>query len=93
MCHNHSVARAGWNCTHRGSSRWSYLTTTQRQGLFKTAALYFHNLTAQVGNQFRACGVKDEGLIVPLQLGAENRTTTNIVPGDVNSLAYPYFEL
>ncbi|OMP12121.1 desiccation-related protein PCC13-62-like protein [Corchorus capsularis] len=34
------------------------------------------------------CGVKDEGLIVALQLGAGNRTTTNVIPGDVNSLAF-----
>ncbi|MBA0729684.1 hypothetical protein Golax_020306, partial [Gossypium laxum] len=27
------------------------------------------------------------GLIVPLPLGAENRTTTNVIPGDVNSLS------
>ncbi|MBA0771541.1 hypothetical protein Gotri_007039 [Gossypium trilobum] len=38
------------------------------------------------------CGVKDEGLIVPFQLGAENRTTSNVVPGDVNSLAHARFE-
>ncbi|MBA0771543.1 hypothetical protein Gotri_007041 [Gossypium trilobum] len=46
------------------------------------------NLTAQLANQLARCGVKDEGLIVPLQLGAENRTRSNVVPGDVNSLAY-----
>ncbi|KAK8975203.1 hypothetical protein V6N11_058248 [Hibiscus sabdariffa] len=46
------------------------------------------NLTAQVGNQLGGCGVKDEGLIVPLSLGAENRTTTNVIPADDNSLPY-----
>ncbi|OMO63776.1 hypothetical protein CCACVL1_22274 [Corchorus capsularis] len=42
----------------------------------------------QLGNRLGMCGDKDEGLIVALQLGAENRTTTNVVPADVNSLAF-----
>ncbi|XP_016728120.2 desiccation-related protein PCC13-62 [Gossypium hirsutum] len=46
------------------------------------------NLSAQLANRLAGCGVKDEGLIVPLQLGAENRTSSNIVPGNANSLAY-----
>ncbi|KAK8509849.1 hypothetical protein V6N13_093693 [Hibiscus sabdariffa] len=49
-------------------------------------------LIAQQVNQIARCGVKDEGLIVPLQLGAENRTTTNVVPADVYSLAFSRFE-
>ncbi|MBA0716895.1 hypothetical protein Golax_004749 [Gossypium laxum] len=46
------------------------------------------NRTSEVVNRLGGCGVKAEGLIVPLQLGAENRTTSNVVPGDVNSLAF-----
>ncbi|KAK8718093.1 hypothetical protein V6N13_045339 [Hibiscus sabdariffa] len=46
------------------------------------------NLTAQVANQLGGCGVKDEGLTVPLPLGAENRTTSNVIAADVNSLVY-----
>ncbi|KAE8665470.1 hypothetical protein F3Y22_tig00112614pilonHSYRG00106 [Hibiscus syriacus] len=38
------------------------------------------------------CDVKEEGLIVPLQLGAQNRTTVNVVPADVNSLAFTRIE-
>ncbi|CAN6468356.1 unnamed protein product [Victoria cruziana] len=34
------------------------------------------------------CGVRDEGLTVPLQLGAEGRTRGNILSGDVHSLSY-----
>ncbi|GMI69411.1 hypothetical protein like AT3G62730 [Hibiscus trionum] len=45
-------------------------------------------LIAQRVNPIAGCGVKDEGLIVPLQLGAENRTTSNVVSADVYSLAY-----
>ncbi|GMI69424.1 hypothetical protein like AT3G62730 [Hibiscus trionum] len=46
------------------------------------------NFTAQVANQLGGCGLKDEGLSVPLPLGAENRTTTNVIAADVNSLIY-----
>ncbi|KAE8657667.1 hypothetical protein F3Y22_tig00116984pilonHSYRG00162 [Hibiscus syriacus] len=45
------------------------------------------NITAEGVNVLGRCGAKNEGMIVPLQLGAENRTTVNVVPGDVNSLA------
>ncbi|TYI49072.1 hypothetical protein E1A91_D12G011000v1 [Gossypium mustelinum] len=50
------------------------------------------NRTSEVVNRLGGCGVKDEGLIVPFQLGAENRSTSNVVPGDVNSLAHARFE-
>ncbi|GMI69421.1 hypothetical protein like AT3G62730 [Hibiscus trionum] len=46
------------------------------------------NLSAQIGNQLGGCGLKDEGLVVPLPLGAENRTTGNVIAADVNSLPY-----
>ncbi|XP_039036752.1 desiccation-related protein PCC13-62-like [Hibiscus syriacus] len=45
-------------------------------------------LTAQIINQLGGCGVKDEGLTVPLPLGAETRTTNNVIPADVNTLSY-----
>ncbi|KAK8570219.1 hypothetical protein V6N13_002914 [Hibiscus sabdariffa] len=52
----------------------------------------FYNLSAELDNRLGGCGMKDEGLFVPLQLGAENRTTSNVVPADVNSLAYARYE-
>ncbi|XP_017973612.1 PREDICTED: desiccation-related protein PCC13-62 [Theobroma cacao] len=50
------------------------------------------NLTeriAQLTNRLGMCGQKDEGLVVPLALGAENRTTSNIIAANVNSLLLP----
>ncbi|KAL3349626.1 hypothetical protein AABB24_022638, partial [Solanum stoloniferum] len=38
-------------------------------------------------NRLAMCGIKDEGLFVPWQLGAENRTTTNILSADFYSLS------
>lgn len=38
-------------------------------------------------NRLAMCGTKDEGLFVPWQLGAENRTTTNILSADFDSLS------
>ncbi|KAE8686117.1 hypothetical protein F3Y22_tig00111084pilonHSYRG00010 [Hibiscus syriacus] len=52
----------------------------------------FTNLTAQIGNRLGGCGVKDEGLTVPLPLGAEGRTTNNVIAADVNSLSYKRIE-
>ncbi|KAJ6949940.1 desiccation-related protein PCC13-62-like [Populus alba x Populus x berolinensis] len=39
-------------------------------------------------NRLAGCGNKDEGLIVPPELGAENRTTSNILSADGDSLSY-----
>ncbi|CAH9087348.1 unnamed protein product [Cuscuta europaea] len=39
-------------------------------------------------NRLAACGVKDEGLFVPPILGAENRTTSNVLSEDAESLSY-----
>lgn len=38
-------------------------------------------------NRLAMCGTKDEGLFVPWQLGAENRTITNILSADFDSLS------
>ncbi|XVE77642.1 hypothetical protein DITRI_Ditri13aG0079100 [Diplodiscus trichospermus] len=48
----------------------------------------FTSSFSQFRNRLGMCGVKDEGLMVPLQLGAENRTTSNILSADTNSLSY-----
>lgn len=34
------------------------------------------------------CGNKDEGVIVPLELGAENKTTSNVLSANAYSIAY-----
>ncbi|OVA19009.1 hypothetical protein BVC80_8333g5 [Macleaya cordata] len=34
------------------------------------------------------CGKKDEGVTVPLELGAENRTSSNVLSADYSSLSY-----
>ncbi|XP_074561821.1 ferritin-like catalase Nec2 [Curcuma longa] len=43
---------------------------------------------SELRNRLAMCGVKDEGLIVPMSLGAEGRLTTNILSADNDSLAY-----
>ncbi|XVE73294.1 hypothetical protein DITRI_Ditri11bG0106000 [Diplodiscus trichospermus] len=48
----------------------------------------FTNMISGLRNELGKCGIKDEGLIVPLELGAENRTTSNILSADPNSLSY-----
>ncbi|XP_017698338.1 desiccation-related protein PCC13-62-like [Phoenix dactylifera] len=39
-------------------------------------------------NELAKCGIKDEGLIVPVELGAESRICSNIISANDNSLAY-----
>ncbi|KAJ4850583.1 hypothetical protein Tsubulata_017184 [Turnera subulata] len=43
---------------------------------------------SKLRNELARCGIKDEGLFVPLELGAENRTESNILSADANSLTY-----
>ncbi|GMY16887.1 desiccation-related protein PCC13-62-like [Fagus crenata] len=49
---------------------------------------HFTNKISSLRNKLGMCGIKDEGLIVPLFLGAENRTDSNILSADPNSLSY-----
>ncbi|KAJ6817416.1 desiccation-related protein PCC13-62-like [Iris pallida] len=46
----------------------------------------FTDRISDLRNRLAMCGVRDEGLIVPLELGAEQRTTSNILSADRNSL-------
>ncbi|KAK9983781.1 hypothetical protein SO802_033306 [Lithocarpus litseifolius] len=49
----------------------------------------FVNRTAELKNrQANNCGIKDEGIIVPQSLGAENRTNSNILSANTDSLSY-----
>ena len=48
----------------------------------------FVNRTAELKNRLAMCGIKDEGIIVPLSLGAENRTNNNILSANTDSLSY-----
>ncbi|XP_031280592.1 desiccation-related protein PCC13-62-like [Pistacia vera] len=48
----------------------------------------FTNYISDLRNRLAMCGIKDEGLIVPLKLGAENKTESNILSADVYSLSY-----
>lgn len=49
----------------------------------------FVNRTSELSNQLGKCGLKDEGLLVPRSLGAENRTDSNILAADAYSLSNP----
>ncbi|KAA0068011.1 desiccation-related protein PCC13-62-like [Cucumis melo var. makuwa] len=48
----------------------------------------FTNRTSTLANKLANCGLKDEGIIVPRSLGAENRTESNILAADVYSRSY-----
>ncbi|KAF8387829.1 hypothetical protein HHK36_026490 [Tetracentron sinense] len=48
----------------------------------------FTNRISDLRNRLGSCGIKDEGVIVPQELGAEKKTTSNILSADANSRAY-----
>ncbi|URD83287.1 desiccation-related protein [Musa troglodytarum] len=43
---------------------------------------------SELRNKLASCGVKDEGLLVPVSWGAENKTNSNVLSANVNSVAY-----
>lgn len=43
---------------------------------------------SELRNRLAKCGIKDEGIFVPPELGAENRTVSNVLSADYNSLSY-----
>ncbi|KAL2231231.1 desiccation-related protein PCC13-62-like [Sesamum indicum] len=43
---------------------------------------------SKLRNRLAMCGIRDEGIIVPPCLGAENRTVSNVLSADYNSLSY-----
>ncbi|KAJ1689976.1 hypothetical protein LUZ63_014131 [Rhynchospora breviuscula] len=48
----------------------------------------FTNRISDLRNDIGKQGLKDEGLIVPLELGAEGRISGNVIAGDRDSVAY-----
>ncbi|RZC59817.1 hypothetical protein C5167_007114 [Papaver somniferum] len=52
-----------------------------------TVAKFTERISA-LSNALGMCGIKDEGIRVPPYLGAENRTTSNVLSADYNSLSY-----
>ncbi|KAG8363846.1 hypothetical protein BUALT_Bualt19G0064900 [Buddleja alternifolia] len=48
----------------------------------------FTNRISGFRNRLAMCGIKDEGIIVPHYLGAEQRTESNVLSADINSLSY-----
>ncbi|XP_057502047.1 ferritin-like catalase Nec2 [Actinidia eriantha] len=43
---------------------------------------------SELRNRVAMCGIKDEGIVVPPQLGAENLTESNVLSAGFNSLSY-----
>ena len=48
----------------------------------------FTDYISRLRNNLGMCGIKDEGIIVPLYLGAENRTDSNILSANTDSVSY-----
>ncbi|KAL7003096.1 Ferritin-like catalase Nec2 [Sarracenia purpurea var. burkii] len=48
----------------------------------------FTTRISELRNRLAGCGIKDKGIIVPPQLGAENRTETNVLSANSYSVSY-----
>ncbi|CAI0395715.1 unnamed protein product [Linum tenue] len=67
-----------------------------QDAVFRTLLYPYNNITvadftaalSELRNRLGMCGLKDEGLWVPPELGAENRTESNVLSLDFSSLAY-----
>ncbi|XP_060219201.1 ferritin-like catalase Nec2 [Lycium barbarum] len=55
---------------------------------YKHTVADFTSRISELRNKLAKCGNKDEGIFVPPQLGAENRTISNVLSADFNSLSY-----
>ncbi|KAA0068016.1 desiccation-related protein PCC13-62-like [Cucumis melo var. makuwa] len=76
---------AGQNAICR---QYLYQRSNDRVLPYQITVAEFTNHTSELANRLGRCGMKDEGVIVPRLLGAENRTESNILAADSNSLTY-----
>lgn len=53
-----------------------------------TVAVFTHRIS-DLRNKLGRAGIKDEGIVVPKNEGAEGKITGNVLAGDKDSLAYP----
>ena len=84
-------------CWASRSGSWTRCSYTNRTLLYERAneivlpygktVAEFVNRTAELKNRLANCGIKDERIIVPQSLGAENRTNSNILSANKDSLS------
>ncbi|GJX59150.1 hypothetical protein Tco_0290540 [Tanacetum coccineum] len=65
-----------------------YERATQRVIPYGITVAEFTDRISELRNRLGHAGLKDEGLIVPASLGAEGRTTGNILSANASSLSY-----
>lgn len=66
-----------------------YKRANERVYPYKLTVANFTSLISARRNLLGGCGNKDEGIILPDKtLGAEHRTTSNVLSADENSLSY-----
>ena len=56
---------------------------------YKFTVAEYTNRISILRNKLGMCGIKDEGVVVPPELGAEGRTSTNVLSANRDSLSYP----
>ena len=82
-----------WASRSEGWTRCSlrallYERANERVVPYDITVAEFTSRTVELKNRLAMCGIKDEGIIVPLSLGAENRTNSNILLANTDSLSH-----
>ncbi|KAH0784563.1 hypothetical protein KY290_004161 [Solanum tuberosum] len=65
-----------------------YERATELVPLYQYTVADFTSRISGLRNKLGNCGIKDEGIYIQPPLGAENRTTSNILSADFGSLSY-----
>ncbi|XP_021742929.1 desiccation-related protein PCC13-62-like [Chenopodium quinoa] len=68
----------------------TYLYERQRNRVqpYNFTVAEFTNRISTLRNNLGKCGVKDEGIVVPPELGAEGNSSTNILSANADSISY-----
>ncbi|KAE8662624.1 Desiccation-related protein PCC13-62 [Hibiscus syriacus] len=68
---------------------WLYEKANENVEPYNITVTEFTTKISKLRNKLGHCGIKDEGIMVPPELGAENRTSSNVLSADYDSLSYP----
>lgn len=66
-----------------------YQRAAEKVGPYGVTVAQFTQRISNLRNKLGRAGIKDEGIVVPRNEGAEGKTTGNVLAGDQNSLSYP----
>lgn len=67
---------------------WLFERLNQVVEPYKYTVAEFTDRISKLRDRLAMCGIKDEGLVVPPELGAEMKLCTNVISADADSVSY-----